>query len=112
MKKSILFIFLILSTNVVLAQNSYLKIASNTNFENKIIDSVGYNTKHASAKAVFDEFQLVTTKLMKLGFINAELISNNKINDSSFLFEINLKKRTNFIHIYICSIIKHVQLLM
>ena len=101
LKKSILFIFLILSTNVVLAQNSYLKIASNTNFENKIIDSIGYDTKHASAKAVFDEFQLVTTKLMKLGYINAELISNNKVNDSTFLFEINLKNRTNFIHIYI-----------
>jgi hypothetical protein len=101
LKKSIIFIFLILSTNVALAQNSYLKIASKYNFENKIIDSIGYNTKHASAKAVFDEFQLVSTKLMKLGFINAELISNNKINDSTFLFEINFKKRTNFIHIYI-----------
>ena len=101
LKKSILFIVLILSTNVVLAQNSYLKIASNTNFENKIIDSIGYNYKHASAKAVFDEFQLVSSKLLKLGFINAELISNNKVNDSTFLFEINLKKRTNFIHIYI-----------
>lgn len=78
-----------------------MKIASNTNFENKIIDSIGYDTKHASAKAVFDEFQLVSTKLMKLGYINAELISNNKVNDSTFLFEINLKNRTNFIHIYI-----------
>ena len=101
LKKSILFIFLILSTNVVLAQNSYLKIETATSNENKLIDSIGFNTKHASAKAVFDEFQLVSTKLMKLGFINAELISNNKINDSTFLFEINLKKRTNFIHIYI-----------
>jgi hypothetical protein len=100
LKKSIIFIFLILSTHVVLAQNSYLKIASKDNFENKIFDSIGYNTKHTSTKAVFDEFELVSTKLMKLGFINAELISNNKINDSTFLFEINLKKRTNFIHIY------------
>ena len=101
LKKSILFIFLILVTNVVLAQSSYLKIASKTDFENKIIDSIGYTSNHASAKAVFDEFQLVSTKLMKLGYINAELISNNKVNDSTFLIEINLKKRTNFIHIYI-----------
>jgi hypothetical protein len=71
------------------AQNSYLKIESAANNENKIIDSIGYNTKHASAKAVFDEFQLVSTKLMKLGYISSELISNNKINDSTFLFEIN-----------------------
>lgn len=84
-----------------MAQNSYLKIESASEFENKIIDSIGYNTKHASAKAVFDEFQLVSTQLMKLGFINAELISNNKVNDSTFLFEINLKKRTPFIHLYV-----------
>lgn len=101
LKKSILFIILILSTKVVQAQNTYLKIGSAADFENKIIDSVEYNTKHASAKAVFDEFQLVSTKLMKLGYINSELIRNIKINDSTFLFEINLKKRTHFIHIYI-----------
>jgi len=101
LKKSILFIVLILSTNVVLAQNSYLKIASTAEFENKIVDSIGYNKKHASAKAVFDEFQLVSTKLMKLGYINSELISDNKVNDSTFLFQVNLKNRTHFIHLYI-----------
>lgn len=101
MKKLIFFIFLILSTNAIQAQNTYLKIASTADFENKIIDSIGYNTKHASAKAVIEEFQLVSTKLMKLGYINSELISNNKVNDSTFLFQVNLKKRTNFIHIYI-----------
>jgi len=101
LKKLIFFIFLILSTNAIQAQNTYLKIASTADFENKIIDSIGYNTKHASAKAVIEEFQLVSTKLMKLGYINSELISNNKFNDSTFLFQVNLKKRTNFIHIYI-----------
>jgi hypothetical protein len=101
LKKLIFFIFLILSTNAIQAQNTYLKIASTADFENKIIDSIGYNTKHASAKAVIEEFQLVSTKLIKLGYINSELISNNKVNDSTFLFQMNLKKRTNFIHIYI-----------
>lgn len=101
LKKSILIVFLIILSNVVLAQNTYLKITSAAEFENKIVDSIGYNSKHASAKAVFDEFQSVTTKLMKLGYINTELISNNKVNDSTFLFQVNLKNRTNFIHIYI-----------
>ena len=101
MKKTIIYIFLILSANAVLAQNSYLKITSTAAFENKIIDSIGYNSKQASAKAVHDEFQLVSTKLMKLGYINSELISNNKVNDSTFLFQISLKQKTHFIHIYI-----------
>ena len=101
LKKLFFFIFLILSTNVILAQNTYLKISSAADFENKIIDSVGYNTKHVSTKAVFDEFQLISTKLMKLGYINSELTSKNKVNDSTFLFQIDLKNRTPFIHIYI-----------
>jgi hypothetical protein len=101
LKKLFFFIFLILSTNVILAQSTYLKISSAVDFENKIIDSVGYNTKHASTKAMFDEFQLISTKLMKLGYINSELTSKNKVNDSTFLFQIDLKNRTPFIHIYI-----------
>ena len=101
LKKLFFFIFLILSTNVILAQSTYLKISSAVDFENKIIDSVGYNTKHVSTKAMFDEFQLISTKLMKLGYINSELTSKNKVNDSTFLFQIDLKNRTPFIHIYI-----------
>lgn len=101
MKKSILLIFLFFLKNVVLAQNSYLKIVSKSTIENKIIDSIGYNTKFTNSKAVFDEFKLVSTKLLKLGYINSELISNNKENDSTFLFEIKLKKRTDYLHIYI-----------
>lgn len=84
-----------------MAQNSYLKIVSKSTIENKIIDSIGYNTKFTNSKAVFDEFKLVSTKLLKLGYINSELISNNKENDSTFLFEIKLKKRTDYLHIYI-----------
>lgn len=84
-----------------MAQNSYLKIVSKSIIENKIIDSIGYNTKFTNSKAVFDEFKLVSTKLLKLGYINSELISNNKENDSTFLFEIKLKKRTDYLHIYI-----------
>ncbi|NBW27522.1 MAG: hypothetical protein EBR38_02990 [Flavobacteriaceae bacterium] len=96
-----LLIFLFFLKNVVLAQNSYLKIVSKSTIENKIIDSIGYNTKFTNSKAVFDEFKLVSTKLLKLGYINSELISNNKENDSTFLFEIKLKKRTDYLHIYI-----------
>ena len=52
-------------------------------------------------KDVFDEIQLVSDKLMKIGFIDAGILKNSKVNDSTFLFQIQLGNRTNFIRIYI-----------
>ncbi|MSP85347.1 MAG: hypothetical protein EXR18_05935 [Flavobacteriaceae bacterium] len=83
------------------AQNSYLKIYGISEFEDRTIDSIGYNKKHSNVKAVFEEVQLVSNKLMKQGYIDAQLPLNTKANDSTFLFQIQLGKRTNFIHIYI-----------
>ncbi len=93
-----LFIFISYSTS---AQNSYLKISGASEFENKTIDSIGYSKKHINAKTVFEEVQLVSDKLIKEGYINTELLKNSKINDSTFLFQIQLGNRTDFIHIYI-----------
>ena len=93
-----LFIFLSYSTS---AQNSYLKISGASEYENKTIDSIGYNKNHSNVKAVFEEMQFVSDKLMKMGYIDTELLKNSKANDSTFLFQIKLGNRTDFIHIYI-----------
>ena len=92
-----LFIFFSYSTS---AQNSYLKISGASEFENKTIDSIGYNKNHSNVKTVFEEMQLVSVKLMKMGYIDTEVLKNSKVNDSTFLFQIQLGNRTNFIHIY------------
>lgn len=78
-----------------------MKISGASEFENKTIDSIGYNKKHSNVKGVFEEVQLVSDKLMKHGFIDTEILKNSKVNDSTFLFQIQLGTRTNFIHIYI-----------
>lgn len=82
------------------AQNLYLKISGQTEFENKTIDSAGYNLKHFNAKSVTDEVSLFSDKLTKLGFIENEMLDYKKKNDSTFLFQFRLGKRTDFIHIY------------
>ena len=100
--KSALLLFLFISLSYsTSAQNSYLKISGASEFENKIIDSIGYNKKHSNVKGVFEEVQLVSDKLIKQGFIDAKLFKNSKVNDSTFLFQIELGNRTDFIHIYI-----------
>jgi hypothetical protein len=96
----LLFLFISLSYSTS-AQNSYLKISGASEFENKTIDSIGYNKKHSNVKGVFEEVQLVSDKLMKHGYIDTEILKNSKVNDSTILFQIQLGTRTNFIHIYI-----------
>jgi hypothetical protein len=78
-----------------------LKISGASELENKTIDSIGYTKKHSNVKGVFDEVQLVSVKLMKHGFIDTEILKNSKVNDSTFLFQIQLGNKTNFMHIYI-----------
>ena len=58
-----LFIFLSYSTS---AQNSYLKISGASEYENKTIDSIGYNKNHSNVKAVFEEMQFPCTLVMRL----------------------------------------------
>ena len=83
------------------AQKMYLKINGNSIIENKTIDSIGYNTNHINIKSVFDEANFMSEKLLKLGFIENEVIENKKTNDTTFRFVFDIRKKTNFIHIYI-----------
>ena len=79
----------------------YLKINGNSDIENKTIDSIGYNTNHINIKSIFDEANSMSEKLLKLGFIENEVIENKKTNDTTFQFIFDIRKKTNFIHIYI-----------
>ena len=101
MKSTLLLFFIISLSYSTSAQNSYLKISGASELENKTIDSVGYNKKHTNVKAVFEEVQFVSKKLIEQGYIDTELLNNSKVNDSTFLFQIQIGNRTKFIHIYI-----------
>ncbi|MET0945219.1 MAG: hypothetical protein ABWY22_07410, partial [Flavobacterium sp.] len=96
----ILFLLLYFGWNCS-AQNFYLKISGENTSDKTIIDSIGYTSKHPNVKSVFDENRLFSEKLTKLGYIENENIGNTKLNDSTFLFQFRLGKRTEFTHIYI-----------
>lgn len=83
------------------AQNSYLSIEGSSNLETKKIDSIGYAKQFVNAKGVVDETKLFSKKLFELGYLESENLGNKKANDSTFLFEYRLGKRTSHIHIYI-----------
>ncbi len=103
MKRLALLLLLFLYMHQGLAQKLELQVAGISEKENKIIDSVSYQSKHADLKSIRDEIDLLSQKLTESGFIASEIIANSKINDSLFQAKISLGKKTKFLHIYIGS---------
>ena len=101
MKKLFLFGLLCIFGWNVSAQQLYLKISGATEKESKIIDSIGYVTKHSNAKSIIDENNNFAERLTRNGFSENQIIENEKFNDSTFFFRYQLGAKTNFIHIYI-----------
>lgn len=79
----------------------YLKISTENESQNKIIDSIGYSKSFTNAKGVVDETKLFSEKLLKIGFLEQEIIESKKENDSTFLYLYTIGVKTKFIHIYI-----------
>lgn len=87
------------------AQNLSMQIRSSSDTDKKIIDSIGYQTNHTSIKSLLSEAQLFSIKLETLGFLEHIISPIQKKNDSLFLYTIQLKNRTKFIHIYLGDVV-------
>lgn len=94
--------FIFFSFNV-LGQNLYLKITADATSELRTIDSISYKKIHANAKGITDEANSFSEKLKRIGFLENEIVSNKKTNDSTFVFNFKLGKKTDFIYINIRS---------
>jgi hypothetical protein len=84
-----------------LGQNFYLKIAGSSERENEIIDSLQYETKHATVASILKEQKSFETKLTNQGFFDWELLEQKKTNDSSFVFKYYLGNTIKNNYIYI-----------
>lgn len=101
MKSVLLFITVLTIGWKASSQNLYLKISAKTKLETATIDSIGYVEKHPDTKSIVDEANKLSGKLSRMGFMSNEIESNTKENDSTFLFQFSIGKKTKFIHIYI-----------
>lgn len=100
--KKIFFTFLFCLTLLnTFCQNQYLIVYAENNLALKTIDSLGYSKKHSNAKAVVDETNLLSKKLMALGYIESQVEESGKVNDSTFFYKFALGKATKLLHIYI-----------
>ncbi len=101
LKHSLLILFILYFGLNCSAQNFQLKVIGNHVYENKVIDSLGYNLNHKNSKSISDEIHLLAEKLSKIGYLENQIIENTKTNDSSYITKFKLGERIKFIHIYI-----------
>lgn len=94
---SVFFIFLGKS----FSQNLQLKIYGSNEIENLILDSLNYSLKHKNIKSIQEEIIAIQDKLNKKGFIENQILSQSKINDSLYDAKFLLGKRIKFVTLYI-----------
>jgi hypothetical protein len=93
-------LFLTFGTNCF-SQNFQLQIIGNSPSENKVIDSLKYNSIHSIAKEISNEVNTMSERLSKIGYIENQILENTRINDSSYITKFSLGERIKLIHIYI-----------
>ncbi|MBS1534177.1 MAG: hypothetical protein JST78_03800 [Bacteroidetes bacterium] len=101
MKKFFFLLVLIFLSGEALAQKQYLKISSENISEQKQIDSIGYNPKLENQKSLVDEFNHFNKKLQSIGYIESEVIAQEKINDSTHTYKVKLGILVKQSHLYI-----------
>lgn len=92
-------IFLFLFSPYTYSQQFYLKIEGNSSTENKIIDSIGYIKTHKVIKNLLEAQNNFNQNLLKIGYLENELLETKKTNDSSFTVMYKLGNITRKIEI-------------
>lgn len=82
-----------------MSQQYYMEIKGQNSSETKTIDSIGYTKKHATVAAILETQAQLDKKLTQKGYFENQLISQEKKNDSTFLFTYSLGKPTKTIYI-------------
>ena len=95
----LLIIYTLISTEIM-CQNINLKINGNSELETKIIDSLGYLKTHDDFFSIKTEINAFQNSLFNLGYIENKALQLEKLNDSTFHFQIFLKKKFKSIYVY------------
>ena len=82
------------------SQNVYLKIQGDNLKESRLIDSLSYKQRFNDFMSLQKELNDTHKKLQYIGYIESEVSKPTKINDSTFLSKIHLRKKFYTIYIY------------
>ncbi|MFI1745349.1 POTRA domain-containing protein [Thalassobellus sediminis] len=82
------------------SQNLKLKIRGDSDYETEIIDSLNYKKTHLDFNSIKLEVDSIEKKLYKIGYIENKRSLIEKINDSTFITQFQLKKKFDSLFIY------------
>jgi hypothetical protein len=102
--KSVLSYILFLCFQFSLGQSFYITIEGTSISETKSIDSLTYLKKHTSVALLIEEQKRFETQLTLNGYLDAALLQQKKINDSSFVFLYQLGNKIKYNTIYISTL--------
>jgi len=98
-KNRIRFLFLLGCSNFLFAQNFYLKLKLQSEKEEQVIDSIGYQKQHSTPKSVTEQANRLSEQLSQIGYLQNRFTNPQKTNDSTFIFGVSLGTKTNFVKI-------------
>ncbi|MFI1771768.1 POTRA domain-containing protein [Thalassobellus citreus] len=82
------------------SQNLKLKVKGNSDYETEIIDSLNYKKTHLDFNSIKHEVNSIQKKLYKIGYIENKRSLIEKINDSTFITQFQLKNKFDSLYIY------------
>ena len=88
-------------SNTSFGQELYLKISGKTTTENKILEQIDYTEKFQDYLSLEKEVVSFLENIERKGFIESSIESFSKVNDSTYIAEVNLKNTYNKIRIYL-----------
>ncbi|MGQ2985245.1 hypothetical protein [Flavobacterium sp.] len=100
MKKLLLIYIVCLGFFSAKAQNFHLNIGGRNAAETKTIDSIPYNRLHQNAKSAADEAALLSSALLKRGYLENHELAHLKTNDSTFVYTFSVGEKTKHLYIY------------
>ncbi len=100
MQKLLTFLFFC-CFQLAVAQKFSLSIEGNSITENQVIDSIGYTKKHETVASILETQKEFEKKLSFSGFVSYELLSQKKVNDSSFVFTYQLGNALKNVSIFL-----------
>jgi len=86
--------------NGLKSQNLNLIVSGNSENETTVIDSIGYKKSFVNFKLLQKEIQSIKESLQKIGFIENDILSTKKENDTTYHSKILLGEKYHTMYIY------------
>ncbi len=93
-------IICLLFSSELLGQNLHLKINGENDNETEVINQLDYKKTHKDYISIKEEIDTIQNQLYKMGYIENKLNKIDRLNDSTFTANIQLKKKYNTLYIY------------